>query len=291
MAAKRHSGLGKGLDVLMATKPLGHARSTDWDIATLDVGFISAGRYQPRQHFDQTALHELAESIKSQGLVQPIVVRMLAENHYELIAGERRWRAAKIAGLSHVPAVIRELEDQQALSLALIENIQRKDLNPLEEAHALARLLTEFDLTHQDVAEAVGRSRSAVTNLLRLLKLPELLQDWLQDGLISMGHVRALLTLEDSAQVQLAQQAIDEGWSVRQIEQAIQQFQQAQNRPKTQVNKSSQKADPNVQYLERKLAEQLGAKVSIKHHQSGRGKMEVNYSTLDELQQIIARIK
>ncbi len=290
MAAKRHSGLGKGLDVLMATKPTSLNRSKDWDMAMLDVTSIKVGRYQPRQHFDQDALQELADSIKAQGLVQPVIVRMVGEQQYELIAGERRWRAAQMAGLSQVPAVIRELEDQQALAMALIENIQRKDLNPLEEAQALARLLTEFELTHQEVAEAVGRSRSAVTNLLRLLKLPELLQDWLQDGLLSMGHVRALLTLEGSAQVQLAQQAIDEGWSVRQIEQAIQL--RTKDDVDVEMARSSVRAiDPNIRALEQQLAEQLGAKVKIKHHASGRGKMEINYSDLVELQHLLGRIK
>lgn len=290
MAAKRHSGLGKGLDVLMATKPTSLNRSTDWDMAMLDVTSIQVGRYQPRQHFDQDALQELADSIKAQGLVQPVIVRLVAEQQYELIAGERRWRAAQLAGLSQVPAVIRELEDQQALAMALIENIQRKDLNPLEEAQALARLLTEFELTHQEVAEAVGRSRSAVTNLLRLLKLPELLQDWLQDGLLSMGHVRALLTLEGSEQVQLAQHAIDEGWSVRQIEQAIQQ-RDTVGAEVTAQDSPVRIIDPNISALEQQLAEQLGAKVKIKHHASGRGKMEINYSDLEELQHLLSRIK
>ena len=290
MAAKRHSGLGKGLDVLMATKPTSLNRSKDWDMAMLDVTSIQVGRYQPRQHFDQDALQELADSIKAQGLVQPVIVRLVAEQQYELIAGERRWRAAQLAGLNQVPAVIRELEDQQALAMALIENIQRKDLNPLEEAQALARLLTEFELTHQEVAEAVGRSRSAVTNLLRLLKLPELLQDWLQDGLLSMGHVRALLTLEGSEQVQLAQQAIDEGWSVRQIEQAIQQ-RDTVGAEVTAQDSPVRIIDPNISALEQQLAEQLGAKVKIKHHASGRGKMEINYSDLEELQHLLGRIR
>jgi ParB family chromosome partitioning protein len=290
MAAKRHSGLGKGLDVLMATKPIAPKRTKDWDMAMLDVTSIAAGRYQPRQDFAEDALQELADSIKAQGLVQPVIVRMISEQHYELIAGERRWRAAQMAGLTQVPAVIRELEDQQALAMALIENIQRKDLNPLEEAKALARLLTEFELTHQEVAEAIGRSRSAVTNLLRLLKLPELLQDWLQDGLLSMGHVRALLTAEDSVQIQLAQQAIDEAWSVRQIEQAIQLQQSQTSDSLTTANPAADK-DPNIRALEQQLAEQLGAKVKIKHHATGRGKIEVNYSDLEELQQLLSRIK
>lgn len=290
MAAKRHSGLGKGLDVLMATKPLGPKKTKDWDMALLDVTSIAAGRYQPRQDFAEDALQELADSIKAQGLVQPVIVRMIGEQQYELIAGERRWRAAQMAGLNQVPAVIRELEDQQALAMALIENIQRKDLNPLEEAQALARLLTEFELTHQEVAEAVGRSRSAVTNLLRLLKLPELLQDWLQDGLLSMGHMRALLMVEDAMQVQLAQQAIDEAWSVRQMEQAIQQL-QAQATKTSSPAKSASDKDPNISALEQQLTEQLGAKVKIKHHATGRGKMEINYSDLEELQQLLSRIK
>lgn len=288
MAKKRPSGLGKrGVNVLISSKQKSDAHVNEWRVEKLPIDQVVSGQYQPRQHFDEQALQELADSIKAQGLVQPIIVKWLDNQSYELIAGERRWRAAKMAGLETLPAIVREVDNKQTLAMALIENIQREDLNPLEEARSLQRLMQEFELTQQEVAEAVGRSRTAVTNLLRLLKLPELIQEWLHDDRLSMGHVRALLTLNEAQQIQLAQKAIDQAWSVRQMEQAVQAQQTAEssstNKPKT--------IDPNIQALQNRLADKLGAKVMINHGAKGNGKLEIRYSNLDELDQILQRIE
>ncbi|WP_029933380.1 ParB/RepB/Spo0J family partition protein [Thiomicrospira pelophila] len=288
MAKKRHSGLGKrGVNVLISSKQKSDAHVNEWRVEKLPIDQVVSGQYQPRQHFDEQALQELADSIKAQGLVQPIIVKWLDNQSYELIAGERRWRAAKMAGLETLPAIVREVDDKQTLAMALIENIQREDLNPLEEARSLQRLMQEFDLTQQEVAEAVGRSRTAVTNLLRLLKLPELIQEWLNEDSLSMGHVRALLSLNESEQVKLAQKAIDQAWSVRQMEQAV----QVKLSSATSQAKKSMPVDPNIEALQNRLAEKLGAKVMINHGTKGRGKLEIRYSNLDELDQILQRIE
>lgn len=283
--ARRQTGLGgRGLDALLGGKQKSVA-SSDSRVEKLKVDQLQAGVYQPRSNFDQQALEELADSIKAQGLVQPIIVRSLAENSYEIIAGERRWRAAKIAGLQEIPAIVREADEQQVLAMALIENIQREDLNPLEEAIALQKLIKEFGITQQEAAEAVGKSRSSVTNLLRLLKLPEAIQESLQTGTLSMGHVRVLVNLPAAAQTSLATKAIEQAWSVRQMEQAAQKL----VNPLTN-KKPTAKPDPNIVALQDKLANSLGAKVQIKHQQTGRGRLEISYSNLDELDQILNRI-
>lgn len=288
MAKKRHSGLGKrGVNVLISSKQKSDAHVNEWRVEKLPIDQVISGQYQPRQHFDEQALQELADSIKAQGLVQPIIVKWLDNQSYELIAGERRWRAAKMAGLETLPAIVREVDNKQTLAMALIENIQREDLNPLEEARSLQRLMQEFELTQQEVAEAVGRSRTAVTNLLRLLKLPELIQEWLHDDSLSMGHVRALLTLNESEQVKLAQKAIDQAWSVRQMEQAV----QTQQTSDSASTKKPAPVDPNIQALQNRLADKLGAKVMINHGTKGSGKLEIRYSNLDELDQILQRIE
>lgn len=286
--AKRQSGLGgRGLNALMGGKLKADAHINEWRVEKLPLDQIKSGAYQPREKFDDQALQELAESIKAQGLVQPIIVKWLAESSYEIIAGERRWRAAKLAGLSTVPAIVRQVDDQQTLAMALIENIQREDLNPLEEARALQRLMAEFELTQQQAADAVGRSRTAVTNILRLLKLPTVIQDWLHNEILSMGHVRALISLEEHQQLDLAQKAIDQAWSVRQMEKAVQnlaEFGEKAIKPKPAL-------DPNIQALQQRLAEKLGAKVTINHADSGKGKLEIRYSNLDELDQILQKIE
>lgn len=288
MAKKRHSGLGKrGVNVLISSKQKSDAHVNEWRVEKLPIDQVISGQYQPRQHFDEQALQELADSIKAQGLVQPIIVKWLDNQSYELIAGERRWRAAKMAGLETLPAIVREVDNKQTLAMALIENIQREDLNPLEEARSLQRLMQEFELTQQEVAEAVGRSRTAVTNLLRLLKLPELIQEWLHDDSLSMGHVRALLTLNENEQMKLAQKAIDQAWSVRQMEQAV----QAQQTSDSASTKKPAPVDPNIQALQNRLADKLGAKVMINHGTKGSGKLEIRYSNLDELDQILQRIE
>lgn len=288
MVKKRHSGLGKrGVNVLISSKHKADSHVNEWRVEKLPLDQVVSGQYQPRQHFDAVALQELADSIKAQGLVQPIIVKWLDNQRYELIAGERRWRAAQIAGLETLPAIVRQVDEKQTLAMALIENIQREDLNPLEEARALQRLMQEFELTQLEVAEAVGRSRTAVTNLLRLLKLPDIIQNWLHEDLLSMGHVRALLSLSEIEQIALAKKAIDQAWSVRQVEQAV----QAQQRQKDSHGQSVKSVDANIQALQNRLADKLGAKVTINHGTKGNGKLEIQYANLDELDQILQRIE
>ena len=284
--AKRPSGLGgRGINALIATKQKAEVQPSENQVEKIAIEQIRAGRFQPRKRFDDALLQDLAESIQSQGLVQPIVLRKLAEQSYEIIAGERRWRAAKLAGLKEVSAIIRQVEDQDTLAMALIENIQREDLNPLEEAQALQRLQKEFELTQQELAEAVGQSRVGITNKLRLLKLPEIVQDWMHDNLLTMGHVRAILTLEESEQIRIAQQAIDQAWSVRQVEEAVQKRQQT-GKENPEPKKKPQ-PDPNIQSLQQSISEKIGAKVQIKHGAKGKGKILIDYSSLDELSGIL----
>jgi len=284
--AKKHSGLGgRGYHALLGGKQKVENQITDWKIEKLPLAQIQPGAYQPRQKFDEAALQDLANSIKSQGLVQPIIVKWIASEHYELIAGERRLRAAKLAGLETLPAIIREVDDQQNLAMALIENIQRESLGALEEARALSRLIHDFSLTQQSVADLVGRSRTSVTNTLRLLKLPELIQSWLQDDMISMGHARALLGLPEQAQVSYAQKVIDHGWSVRQTEQAVKQFESPQ------LPRQQKVIDPNIKALQESITSQLGMKVKILHGQKGRGKLEIAYSDLDQLDEVLDKLK
>lgn len=284
--AKRHSGLGgRGLSALIQGKEKADNQINEWRVDKLPIEHIRPGRYQPRQHFEQQALQELADSIKAQGLVQPIIVHWVDKESYEIIAGERRWRASQLAGLTSIPAIVREVDAQQTLAMALIENIQRENLNPLEEAKAYQALMTHFNLTQQEVAEAVGRSRVAVTNMLRLLKLPESVQTWVQEGLLSMGHVRALISLNEQQQFDLGLKAIDHAWSVRQVEQAVQQIQQPKAAP------TAKTADPDIVALENELAENLGAKVKIAHNPKGKGRLEIRYTNLDELDRILQRLK
>lgn len=278
--AKRKRGLGKGLDKLIGGADKVARVAPDARIEQLPVAQLRPGAYQPRQRFDEVALDALAESIRTQGLVQPVVVRPV-EGGYEIIAGERRWRAAQRAGIQQIPVIVREADDQTTLALALIENLQREDLNPIEQAHGLARLLEEFSLTHEQLAEAVGLSRAQVTNLLRLLKLPAQVQAWVHDGLLSMGHARALLPLSEDQQIALGRKAIEQGWSVRQVETAVKA---AQSTPSRSV---SVEKDPNIVALENRLAEKLGAKVSVRVTPKGRGKVEIHYSDLDELDRLL----
>jgi len=287
MAAKKR-GLGKGLDALLGTHDE-YSSSTDGDaLQMLAVDLIQRGQYQPRQNFDQTTLGELADSIRTQGMVQPIVVRPLADKHtYEIIAGERRWRAAQIAGLHDIPVIIKDVSDQTAMCLALIENIQRQDLNPLEEARALERLINEFEMTHDAIAGAVSRSRSAVSNLLRLLELHSDVKKMLETRQLDMGHARALLSLAKSKQLEVATKVIKQGLSVRATENLVQQLssKDKQSKPKKKTK------DPNISSLENDLSQRLGANVAITHQASGRGKLQINYNSLDELEGILNRIK
>ena len=289
MATKKR-GLGRGLDALLgqhAASDLAEINEQD-ELRKLPIDLLQRSSYQPRTDFNKETLQELADSIRTQGVVQPVVVRPLKKGEkFEIIAGERRWRAAQLAGLHEIPAVVRNLDDQGAMCLALIENIQREDLNPLEQARALSRLMTEFDMTHDALAEAVGRSRSTVTNLLRLLELSERVKKMLERGELEMGHARALLSLSESKQLEAAQKIVRQGLSVRETEALARRMQAGTIRKKT----PARKADPNVQRLETDLSERLGANVSIKYSRSGKGTVQIAYNSLDELEGILARIK
>ncbi len=298
MAAKKR-GLGRGLDALLgaAAAPApapapGTAAAparTEGGLRMLPVEAIRRGRAQPRSRFPAEGIEELAESIRAQGVVQPIVVRPTAAGGYEIIAGERRWRAAQAAGLDRVPAVVREVDDRAALAMALIENIQREDLNPLDEAQAIRRLAQEHKLTHQQVAEAIGRSRAAVTNLLRLLDLEPQVADLVRDGRLEMGHARALLAVTGAAQIQAADQVVVRGLSVRETERLVRRLQRepAQDAPPPRPARP----DPDIRRLEERLAHQLGAAVKLEHSAGGKGRVVIRYNSLDELDGILAHIK
>lgn len=289
MGTKRH-GLGRGLDALLgAGAP--HSlldQEAGQELRMVAVDRIQRGRYQPRRYLRSEPLEELAHSIREQGVVQPIVVRPLDEDgSYELIVGERRWRASQMAGLDEIPAIIRHIPDQAALSVALIENVQREDLSPLEEAGALARLVDEFDMTHQQVADAVGRSRAAVTNLLRLLELDDQVKRMLEGGDLEMGHARALLPLKGGAQRRAAEQMVARQMSVREAERVVRRLLDPPDR-KLPRNRAK---DPNIAGLESELSEKLGAAVALRHKASGKGMLVIRYNSLDELDGIIGHIK
>ncbi len=281
-------GLGKGLDILLSSAKRANAEvkeKKDVTLQILPVERIVKGKYQPRINIDPEALQNLADSIKAQGLVQPVVVRAVDSNKYELIAGERRWRASQIAGLHEIPAIIREIPDQAAAAMSLIENIQREDLNPLEEANAMSRLIDEFGLTHQQTAEAVGRSRSAVSNLLRLLDLGAVAKELLDQGDLEMGHARALLALPNDLQSEVAPKVASRGMSVRDTEKLVKKI---LNPPEP---KDKPEPSPEVQRLEQNLAEKLGANVHIVYNTKGQGKLVIDYNSLDELDGILDHIK
>ena len=286
MAAAKKRGLGRGLDALLGQPE--EPAAADGTLETLAVSAIQPGRYQPRRHFDDAALDELAASIKTQGLLQPLVVRAVARGRYELIAGERRWRAAQRAGLTELPALVREVPEQTVLALALIENIQREDLSPLEEAQALQRLIEEFGLTHQQTADAVGRSRAAVSNLLRLLELPAPVRALLDTRKLEMGHARALATLPDKLAVRLAEQAAAEGWSVRDLEAAARAAQTPSTAPRPAARKAR---DADLVALERELSERLATRVQLKAGRGGRGTLLLHYHSLDALDGLLARLR
>jgi len=289
MAAKKPA-LGRGLSSLIreAIAPSKDEVAGD-RLLTLPIEQLQAGKYQPRSHMDQERLAELAESIKAQGMIQPIIVRTLGRDRYEIIAGERRWRAAQLASLREVPVVLRDADDHAALAMALIENIQREDLNPLEEALALQRLIDEFHLTHQQAAEAVGRSRAAVSNLLRLLELPDLIRGFVERHEIEMGHARALLTLPVPQAIALAQAAAAEGWSVREIERRVQALQKGVALPPKPLQKKAPDAD--IAALERELGEIFSTTVAVQAGRGGRGKLVIQYHSLDELEGILERVR
>ncbi|MFA6040551.1 MAG: ParB/RepB/Spo0J family partition protein [Methylophilus sp.] len=274
-------GLGRGLDALLS----GDMESVSSSDAqrTLAVSQLQPGKYQPRSYMDDAALQTLADSIKAQGIMQPILVREIAADRYEIIAGERRWRASQLAGLSEVPVLVRDIADEAALAMALIENIQRENLNPLEEALGIKRLIDEFAMTHEKAAAAVGRSRVAVSNLLRLLTLCQPVQDMLMHNKVDMGHARALIGLEPAQQVMLANRVMQEGLSVREVEKAT-KVQQNQ----TKVVKPSVSHD--VLELQERLSQALGAQVSIAAKNNGSGSLKVSYSDLNQLDDLIAKL-
>jgi len=306
MAAKRKRGLSKGLDALLssneayqrqpeevsvegdgeASEQQAQRPPRDGDLRHLPVELMQRGRYQPRKDMSADALEELAESIRAQGVIQPIVVRPLGDNRYEIIAGERRWRAAQMAELDAIPAVIREVPDEAAIAMSLIENIQRENLNPMEEALALSRLKEEFGLTHQQVADAVGKSRAMVTNLLRLMSLEADVKKLLEHGDLEMGHARALLSLTGAKQVEAARTVVAKGLSVRQTETLVREFEK--EKP---AKPAPAKEDPNVRHLINDLSDRLGAPVQIQQGNAGKGKLVISYNNLDELDGILAHIK
>ena len=298
--APKKRGLGRGLEALLGPKAAAEAPALEavaGDVLrTLPVDALAPGKYQPRKTMDDAKLAELAESIRAQGVIQPIVVRMVgggrAGKTYEIIAGERRWRASRLAGLAEIPVVVREADDRTVVAMALIENIQREDLNPLEEAQALQRLIDEFDLTHAQAAEAVGRSRAAVSNLLRLLELPADIRVLVESRALEMGHARALLTLAPAAAIALARQAADNGWSVREVEHRVQQL-AAGKLPATGGKTAAAKPKPqaDIASLERELSESLGTKVNVMHGRGGRGRLVIHYSDLESLDGVLERLR
>ncbi len=292
MAAKKRS-LGRGLDALLSSAPrlLEPEGGTDGQFRQLGVELLKRGRYQPRMDFRQETLADLADSIRAQGVVQPIVIRPVRDSgdgaRFEIIAGERRWRAAQLAGLHEVPVIVRDVPDEAAVAMSLIENIQRENLNPLEEAGALDRLIHEFDMTHQQAAEAVGRSRAAVSNLLRLLELCDEVKALVERRAIEMGHARALLGLADpKSQAAAGREVAARGLSVRETERMVKRLQAPARKPAP-----AGRRDPNVLRLEAEIAEKLGAKVAVQHGASGGGKLIVSYNSLDELDGILAHIR
>ena len=287
---QKKGGLGRGLDGLLGAAARGEPspKSGATEILRqLSVEWIERGRYQPRQDLREDTLQELAESIRAQGVVQPVLVRPLGGDRYELIAGERRWRAAQLAGLREIPAVIRDLPDRAAIAVALIENIQRENLNPLEEAAALHRLIAEFELTHQQAAEAVGRSRATISNLLRLLDLSEDVQRLVRERKLDMGHARALLPLPPVLQREAALQVQLRGLSARETEQLVRRLQQDDPAESSPVKLP----DPDIHRFENDLAERLGARVRVRHGASGKGSVVIHYNSLDELDGILSRVK
>lgn len=293
MAAKRR-GLGRNLSGLISGSApvkgdaaIDPARAPDAELKDVAVDLLQSGKYQPRHDFQQEALEELADSIRAQGVVQPIVIRPIGSGRYEIIAGERRWRAAQLAGLHSIPAVVRQVEDSAAIAMALIENIQRENLNPLEEASALNRLIDEFQMTHQTAAEAVGRSRASVSNLLRLLELEPGVKTLVEKRELEMGHARALLAIKGGAQLSAARQVAEKGLSVRETEKLVRKWLETAAKPAA----AKPPVDPDIRQFQNDLSEKLGARVAIQHTAKGKGKLVIQYNSLDELDGILAHIR
>lgn len=294
MAKKK--GLGRGLDVLLGASKSSNANAAapskpgsdnaDGELRDIPVDLVQRGKYQPRIDMHTEALEDLANSIKAQGVVQPIVIRPIGSGRYEIIAGERRWRATQLAGIDKIPAIIRDVPDEAAVAMALIENIQREELNPIEEAVALQRLIEEFEMTHLQAAEAVGRSRAAVSNLLRLLTLSDEVKGMLTSGELEMGHARAILALAGTTQIDAARQVVAKGLSVRETERLVKSLTSPKVNPKPKPSE-----DPNIRKFQEALSERLGAKVKIAHGDKGKGKLEIQYNSLDELEGILEHIR
>lgn len=291
--------LGRGLDALLTPTPerrdseAGPTPASGEELRQVPVDLLQRGRYQPRTDMRQESLEDLADSIRAQGVVQPIVVRPVggsgAETRYEIVAGERRWRAAQLAGLEAIPAVVRDVPDEAAVAMALIENIQREDLNPLEEANALSRLIAEFDMTHQQAAEAVGRSRAAVSNLLRLLELTDEVKALVESRDLEMGHARALLAITDpKQQIEAARRVAKGQLSVRATERLVQTLISPKRR---KMPKAAKAVDPDIRRLETEVSERLGARVSVEHGDRGKGRLVIRYNSLDELEGILEHIR
>lgn len=278
---KPNKGLGRGLDALLS----GNAKASDDVLSEMKVEQLKPGKYQPRSLMDEASLNELAASIKEQGIIQPILARMLPDGSHEIIAGERRWRAAQLAGLSQVPVLVRKVADNAALAMALIENIQRENLNPLEEAIGIQRLIDEFNMTHQSAADAVGRSRSTASNLLRLLKLPQNIQDMLMESKLDMGHARALLGLSGAHQISVANKIVKESLSVREAEKLVQLV----LNPVPDAKKS--KPNRDILRLQEELSQLLGTNVQIRAGKKGTGKLIIDYTSHEHLDELIKRLK
>jgi len=292
MSDKRKS-LGRGLDALLGQPGEAETKNQKQGLTEIPIEQIGPGPFQPRKQIDESQLNELAQSIKVQGVIQPIVVRerAIADSHtgvrFEIIAGERRWRATQIAGLENIPAVIRTIADSEAVAVALIENIQRENLNPLEEANAFQRLIIEYEMSHQEVANSVGRARASITNALRLLDLPSSVQELVNKKMLTMGHARALLSIQDRGmQLEVANLIVEKGLSVREAEGLVRKIVE-----KKKPNQQKTTADPDIQRLEKDLTNRLGARVSIKHKKTGSGTLSIKYSSSDELEGILSKIR
>jgi ParB family chromosome partitioning protein len=279
----KNRGLGRGLDALLSNEG-DNVSSKIETTNVMPLSQLTPGKFQPRKNFNQDSLKELAESIKAQGIIQPILVRMTSNNQFEIIAGERRWQAAKIAKLDEVPVVVKDIPDSTALAMALIENIQREDLNVIEEARGIKRLIDEFNITHEAAAEAVGKSRAAVSNTLRLLSLCEHAQNALESNKIEMGHARAILSLSSVEQAMMCQKIVNQKLTVREVEKEVSEGSTKKTSPK-------QSKDHDIQRLENELSDRFGTNISISHKQSGKGSINFKYSNLDELERIIAKLK
>ena len=279
----KQKGLGRGLDALLAGDV--ESISSGDALLMLKVSQLQPGKFQPRSYMDDAALQTLADSIKSQGIMQPILVREIASDKYEIIAGERRWRASQIAGLDEVPVLVRDIADESALAMALIENIQRENLNPLEEAQGIKRLIDEFSMTHEKAADAVGRSRVAVSNILRLLTLSHPVQELLMQGKLDMGHARALIGLDAAQQIMLANKAVQQNLSVREVESLAKAQQESKSNNKQKIS-----TNHDVTRLQDALSDKLGTKVTIAAKANGAGMLKISYSNLDQLDDIIAKI-